>query len=152
MGDVKSCNKEKEIATLQSEVKTLFKKVDDMEDLRRSIHSLDKNYIVQTELLKNIVEHNKRQDKRMDAQEERMEGQQEVIVKINTNLTELSQGQKVLNKKVGKLEDKVNENDNLHKLDTRKIEKDKYTSILMKAVVPGGIAVILVLELIKFFK
>ena len=146
------CTKESEIATLASEMKTLFKKTDDMKDLREYIHNLDKNYTRQTELLNNIVEHNKRQDARMNGQEQRIGEQQEVIVKINTNLTELNEGQKTLNKRVGKLEDTVNENDDLHKVDTRKIEKDKYTSIIMKVAVPGGVVAILILELIKFFK
>lgn len=152
MGDEYKCSKESEIATLKTEVKTLFKRVDDMKGFRESIHSLDKNYAVQTELLKNIVEHNKRQDERMDNQEKRMDEQQEVIVKINTNLTELNEGQKTLNKRVGKLEDKVNENDDLHKVDTRKIDKDKYTAVIMKIAVPSGVAIILLLELIKIFK
>lgn len=152
MGDEYKCVKEGEIAVLKSEVKTLFKRLDDMKDLKDSIHSLDKNYTVQTELLKNIVEHNKRQDERMDGQEQRIREQQEVIVKINTNLTELNEGQKTLNKRVGKLEDKVNENDDLHKVDTRQIEKNKYTAVIMKIAVPSGVAIILLLELINFFK
>jgi len=152
MGDEYKCVKEGEIAVLKSEVKTLFKRLDDMKDLRDSIHSLDKNYTVQTELLKNIVEHNKRQDERMDSQEQRIREQQEVIVKINTNLTELNEGQKTLNKRVGKLENKVNENDDLHKVDTRQIEKNKYTAVIMKIAVPSGVAIILLLELINFFK
>lgn len=69
------------------QIKTLFKRVDEMSDLQDIIHSLDKNLAIQTEMLKNIVKHNEKQDKRMDEQ-------QEVIIKINANLTELNEGQK----------------------------------------------------------
>ena len=65
---------------------------------------------LQTQLLENVVEHNDKQDRRMNEQ-------QKTIVKINENLTELTEGQRVLNKRVGKLEDQVEKGKNKGKVD-----------------------------------
>lgn len=122
------------------QIKTLFKRVDEMSDLQDIIHSLDKNLAIQTEMLKNIVKHNEKQDKRMDEQ-------QEVIIKINANLTELNEGQKALNKRVGKLEDKVNENEQKNNINIIDVIKN----FLLKYALPIGIG-IGIIELIKNFK
>ena len=74
------------------------------------MYNLDKNMALQTQLLENVVAHNDRQDKRMDEQ-------QQVIININENLTELTEGQRVLNKRVGKLEDQVEKSKNKGKVD-----------------------------------
>ncbi len=93
------------------QIKTLFKqdevlgeKVKEADNLKEVMYNLDKNMALQTQLLENVVEHNNRQDKRMDEQQRIMDEQQKTIVKINENLTELTEGQRTLNKRVGKLE------------------------------------------------
>lgn len=143
----------------EEQIKTLFKKdesvenrIEKLENEKDFIYSLDKNMAIQTQVLKEISEHNRRQDVRMDKQDKRLDEQHEVIVSINENLTELTEGQRTLNNRVGKLEDKVDENENIHMVDTRKIEKKKYEDILYKFVVPAGIISIVVLEIIKYFK
>ncbi|HHW68917.1 MAG TPA: hypothetical protein GX747_01070, partial [Tenericutes bacterium] len=69
------------------QIKTLFKqdealeeKVKEADSLNKAIHNLDKNMALQTQLLENVVEHNDKQDRRMNEQ-------QKTIVKINENLT-----------------------------------------------------------------
>lgn len=143
----------------EEQIKTLFKKdesvenrIEKLENEKDFIYSLDKNMAIQTQVLKEISEHNRRQDVRMDKQDKRLDEQHEVIVSINENLTELTEGQRTLNNRVGKLEDKVDENEDVHMIDTRKIEKKKYEDILYKFVVPAGIISIVVLEIIKYFK
>lgn len=110
------------------QIKELIKRVDNMEDIKNFIHKLDKTMAVQTEMLKNMVAHNQKQDKRMDEQ-------QEIIVKINANLTELNQGQKVLNQRVGKLEDKVNKNEQQKQIDIIDLLKN----FVLKYAIPFGI-------------
>lgn len=92
------------------QIKNLSKRVDNMDRLTDSIHSLDKTMAIQTQMLEGIREHNAKQDARADEQ-------QEIIIKINSNLTELNEGQKVLNKRVGKLEERVDETEDKGKID-----------------------------------
>lgn len=127
------------------QIKTLFKRVDDVEDLRNVIHNLDKNMAVQTLILQEIKEHNDKQDKRL-------EEQHQTIVKINENLTELNEGQRNLNKRVGKLEKRVNENDEKNIIDLREINKKKYIDMLYKIVVPTGVGAVLFLEIMRYIK
>lgn len=127
------------------QLKTLFKRVDSMNKLNDTIHNLDKNMVLQTQLMKHVVEHNAKQDQRMDEQ-------QEIITKINSNLTELNEGQKVLNKRVGKLEERVDGNDEKHNIDTRDIEKKRYIEVLSKYVLPIGLFSLLILEVLKIVK
>ena len=143
----------------EEQIKTLFKKdesvenrIEKLENEKDFIYSLDKNMAIQTQVLKEISEHNRRQDVRMDKQDKRLDEQHEVIVSINENLTELTEGQRTLNNRVGKLEDKVDENEDVHMIDTREIEKKKYTDILYKIVLPAGIVSVIVMEIIKLIK
>jgi hypothetical protein len=146
----------------EEQIKTLFKKDENMEKRiekiendRGFMHSLDKNMTLQTQMIKEIREHNLRQDARMDKQDKRLDEQHQVIVSINENLTELTEGQRTLNNRVGKLEDKVEENDTKHTLDLRDINKEKNKNILAKYAAPFsvGLAVgTLILEIIKIFK
>ena len=146
----------------EEQIKTLFKKDENMEKTiekiendRDFLHSLDKNMAIQTEMLKEMKEHNVRQDARMDKQDRRLDEQHQVIVSINENLTELTEGQRTLNNRVGKLEDRVEENDRLHTVDTREIDKEKNKNILAKYAAPFGIGLAvgtLILEFIKIFK
>lgn len=129
----------------EEQIKTLFKRVDSMENMRDLLYSLDKNSALQTQLLESVVEHNKKQDARMDEQ-------QQINVKINENLTELAEGQRTLNKRVGKLEERVDSNEDKHNIDLRDIEKKKYTEIFFKYILPTGGGLIILLELIKVLK
>lgn len=133
-----------QIKTLFKEVDSVKNKLEKIEDEREFMYKLDKNMAIQTEMLKSIVEHNKRQDARMDKQDKRMDEQHEVIVNINTNLTELNEGQKTLNKRVGKLEEKVDENEKKNKIDLRDIIKQFF----IKYALPIGF-VVGIIELIR---
>ena len=139
----------------EEQIKTLFKRVEGVENMRDLLYSLDKNSALQTQLLESVVEHNKKQDARADKQEEMMMEQQEINIKINENLTELAEGQRALNKRVGKLEERVDENENKHSLDLRDIDKEKKIGLLKKygepAVIIGAIGTIL-LKFIEIFK
>ena len=146
----------------EEQIKTLFKKDENMEKRIEKIEndrglmcSLDKNMTLQTQMIKEIREHNLRQDARMDKQDKRLDEQHQVIVSINENLTELTEGQRTLNNRVGKLEDRVEENDLKHKIDLRDIENEKNTSILKQWAAPFGIGMgvaMLILEIIKILQ
>ena len=125
----------------EEQIKTLFKRIDSMDSIKESYYNLDKNMALQTQLLESVVEHNKKQDARMDER-------QEIDIKINENLTELAEGQRNLNKRVGKLEERVDENDCKHLIDLRDIKKKKYTDILFKIVLPTGGALLILEKII----
>ncbi len=136
---------EEQIKTLFKQNESINKRVDDMDDIKTMYYNLDKSMALQTQLLESVVDHNKKQDARMDER-------QEIDIKINENLTELAEGQRNLNKRVGKLEERVDENDCKHLIDLRDIKKKKYTDIIFKYIVPtGGTLLILqgLLELLK---
>ena len=134
------------------QIKTLFKRADDMESMRDLLYSLDKNSALQTQLLESVVEHNNKQDTRADKQDQMMEEQQQINIKINENLTELAEGQRTLNKRVGKLEDRVDENDDKHNVDLRDIEKKKYMDIVFKYMIPASGISIILLKLLEMWK
>ena len=147
------CDKHEErIKTLFKNDENMEKRIEKVENDRDFMHSLDKNMTLQTQTIREIKEQNLRQDVRMDKQDKMMEEQHQTIVKINENLTELTEGQRTLNNRVGKLEDKVEKNEEVHKIDTRLVEKKKYEDILYKFIMPAGIASIIALEIIKIFK
>lgn len=136
-------------------IKTLLKRVDNMEGLRDTLHSLDKNSALQTQLLESVVEHNKKQDVRADKQDQMMVEQQQINMNINENLTELAEGQRTLNKRVGKLEERVDDNEDKHSIDLRDIEKTKNIDMLKKYGIPFGVGIAIgtfLLEVIKIFK
>ena len=131
----------------EEQIKTLFKKVDDMEDVKKFLYGLDKSYALQSQLMANVVEHNQRQDERMDKQ-------QEVIEKINVNLTELTQGQRKTNEelqslgtRIDKVEDKVDTSDDKGKIDVVVAIKN----IVLKFLFPVG-ALYGVIEFVKGLK
>lgn len=136
----------------EEQIKTLFKRVDNMENMRDLLYSLDKNSALQTQLLESVVEHNKKQDARADKQEEMMMEQQKINIKINENLTELAEGQRTLNKRVGKLEERVDENENKHSLDLRDIDKEKNINILKRWGVPFSVGIAIGTFLLKVFE
>lgn len=131
----------------EEQIKTLFKRVDDMEDVKKFLYGLDKSYALQSQLMANVVEHNQKQDERMDKQ-------QEVIEKINVNLTELTQGQRKTNEelqslgtRIDKVEDKVDTSDDKGKIDIVVVAKNFVLKLLLPASAIYGI-----IELIKNWK
>ena len=132
----------------EEQIKTLFKRVEGVESMRDFMYSLDKNMALQTQLMTNVVEHNKQQDVKM-------EEFQSIIVSVNNNLTKLNEGQVELKDRVDNIEDKVEKNENKHLLDIRDIEKEKKIGLLKKygepAVIIGAIGTIL-LKVIEIFK
>ncbi|MGJ0846659.1 hypothetical protein ACR77J_08220 [Tissierella praeacuta] len=139
----------------EEQIKTLFKRVDDMDNMRGLIHSIDKNMAVQTQMLKEMSEHNKRQDKRMDEQHE-------INIKMSDNLSQLAEQYNRLDDKVDSLENgqqklarKVEDNDEKHKIDKRDIEKSEDTKILSwlyKWGTPIGLLGLLVSQVYKIIK
>ncbi|GEM_PF-4694952 len=134
------------------QIKTLFKRVDAIEKRDDIIHNLDKNMALQTQLMKSVVEHNVKQDKRAD-------DHQEIISKININLTELNEGQRTTNEELKSLgtrmdtvETKVDANEEKHNIDTRDIEKKRYIEVLSKYVLSIGLFSLLILEVLKIVK
>lgn len=157
----------------EAEIKTLFKqdeainrRIDNIEtkmtevgSLKDFIHNLDKNMAVQTEMMKHIVEHNTKQDERMDKQDKRMddqdkktEEQHKVMVQISTNLTELNEGYKRLGQEIKEIKDVQDINESKHNIDLRDIEKKKFTDVLIKYGLPitGGLVVLW--EILKIIK
>lgn len=154
-GNLPCAKHEEQIKSLYEKSKDTNKRIDEMGDIRSILHSLDKNYALQSQLMENVVEHNKKQDIRMDEQHE-------INIKVNDNLTRLADQYVALDDKVDtigseteKLAKKVDENENKHKLDIRDIDKDGKTNLLKKygepAVIIGAIGTIL-LKLLEIFK
>ncbi len=134
------CDKhEEQIKTLFKQDEVLEEKVKEADNLKEVMYSLDKNMALQTQLLENVVAHNDRQDARMDEQ-------QKTIVKINENLTELTEGQRVLNKRVGKLENQVEKGKNKGKVDII----DTFVKYIPYLILVG--AGYLILNITKFIK
>ena len=121
------------------QIKTLFKKIEKYENKEAFIYKLDKSMAIQTELLKQIDEHNKTQDERMKEQDKVTKEQHEVIVNINNNLTELNKGQKVLNERVGKLEDKVDNVESKDKISILNTLNLAFTKFILPVGFIGGI-------------
>jgi predicted nuclease with TOPRIM domain len=145
MGENMPCAKhEAEIKTLFEKNKDTNKRIDEMGDIRSILHSLDKNYALQSQLMENVVEHNKKQDIRMDEQHE-------INIKVNDNLTKLAGQYDTLNNKVDtigdeqeKLTKKVEENEEKHKIDWRDLVKN----FIIKVAIPTGV-LYTVVELVK---
>lgn len=139
------CDKhEAEIKTLFEKSKDTNKRIDEMGDIRSILHSLDKNYALQSQLMENVVEHNKKQDIRMDEQHE-------INIKVNENLTKLADQYNTLDNKVDtignaqeKLTKKVEENEEKHKIDWRDVVKN----FVVKVAIPTGV-LYTIIELVK---
>lgn len=136
---------EEQIKTLFKKDESMEKRIDKLENDREFMYSLDKTMVLQTKMLEDIAKHNHKQDIKLDEM-------QQINIKINENLTELAEGQRNLNKRVGKLEARVEKNDEMHKVDIRVPTKKKYEDALYKFIIPGSIGIIFILEIIKIFK
>lgn len=129
----------------EEQIKTLFKRVEGVESMKDFMYSLDKNMALQTQLMANVVEHNKQQDIKM-------EEFQNVIVSVNSNLTKLNEGQVELKDRVDTIEKKVENNENKHLVDMRDIDKEKNINILKKWGVPFSVGIAIGTFLLKFFE
>ena len=144
--ECKQCNVHAE------QIKTLFKRVDEMDTIQQTLHSLDKSYALQSQLLQNIVEHNKKQDERMNRQNEINIKQNETLSNINANLSNLNTRVEKLEQGQADLAKRVDENENKHNIDLRDIEKKKFTDMLIKygLAINGGLVVLW--EILKIIK
>ena len=131
------------------QIKILFQKLEKVEDDRTLMFNLDKNMAIQTQMLQEMISQNEKRDKAYNEQHK-------TIIKINTNLTELNEGQKALNRRVGKLEERVEKNEEKHKVDTRDINQkgmnDILYTILYKIAIPVSFLAFLSEKIIKYFK
>lgn len=134
------------------QIKTLFKRADDVENIKTVMHSLDKNMAVQTQMLSHIIEHNIKQDSRMDNQENRAEKQDAVMVQMSTSLTELNDEVRGVKGDVENIKLVQNNNEIKHNIDLRDIDKEKYIDWLVKYTLPTGGAVIIIWQIIQYVK
>ena len=140
------------LAQHTEQLKTLFKRVDNMENIGNAVHGLDKNMAVQTQMLQSIVEHNAKQDKRMDEQHQ-------INIKVNDNLTILTEKYTKIDDKVNAIDNKTEEltkkvevNEEKNTIDLRDINKKKYMDFIFRYALPTSGGIILLLELIKILK
>lgn len=138
------CTETGRIATLEANNKTLFKKLDDMSDLKKSVSNLDKNFAVNTHLLNSMVEH----DKKQDTINEQMSM---TLDNINTNLHELNTGQKQLNERVATVEERVDKNEALHSVDLRHLKKKHYKEVISRYILPTGGFAALIMWFLEYF-
>ena len=139
---------EEQIKTLFKKDESMEKRVEKTENDRDFLHSLDKNMALQTQLIESI--------------NAKMDEQHEINIKVNENLTKLSEQYNALNVKVDtigndqkKLAKKVEENEDKHSVDLRDVDKERNKGILVKYGAPFGIGIaigMLVLEVIKIIK
>ena len=107
-------------------------------------------------------ERDKKQDERMSEQDKRMDEYQVVIVKVSNSLTELAEGQRILNKSNkdlgGKVEDLSIEIKDVR--DTQEINEKKYMihtgellrDFVLKVLIPLGISGAILIQIVKIWK
>lgn len=183
--DVGACKSDMRL--LEYNVASADKKITIMEDKYEQMNDLNTAISVMSLTLDHIVEHNTRQDKQREADLKRAAEQQELNVqtlaeqqernntsmaqitetlgKMNKNLTQLTQGQEHLNKKMGSLnskvellEDRVEQSERKSMIDLRDLEKEEKMGVLRKYGMPIGVGVgigttlaMIILEIIKAF-
>lgn len=149
------CQKhELEIKNLSERANEITKRVEKLEDDRKFLYNLDKSIALQNQILLEISEHNKNQDIKMGEY-------QEIIIKINANLSELATAQRLANEelqalggRMDSIEDRVIDNENKHKIDIRLSEKKRYEELIDKFIVPVGWGALIagILQLVRTFK
>ncbi len=133
------------------QIKTLFKQVEEFKSLQDIIYNLDKNTAVLAQTMKEITNHNIKQDKRIDEQHK-------TIIKINDNLTQLTESQRMLNEgqnelnsEIKILKKRVDENEDKHSIDLRDIEKRRYTDVFFRYIIPSSSITIVLIKLLEMF-
>lgn len=163
MGENMPCAKhEEQIKTLYEKDKATNKRIDDIDDIKSTLHSLDKSYALQSQLLQQMSERNDRQDKRMDDQDIRMNEYQDVMVKVSANLTELSEGQRILNQsnkdlggKVENLSEEIKDVRNIQEISERKYlinTGELFRDFVLKVAIPLGFGGAILIQIIKIWK
>lgn len=155
MTDQHRCLKESDLGNMRSDVKVLIRDISKgderltrLENRFEDLSNMSTAISVMSVSLEHIVEHNHKQDVMM-------RNQNETLSKINENLNKLNQGQVILDEKVENLERRVNDNEDLNKIDLRELRKESQTGILRKYGLPMGIgatAAAIIMEMIKFLK
>lgn len=153
---------EEQIKTLYEKDKATNKRIDDIDDIKSTLHSLDKSYALQSQLLQQMSERNDRQDKRMDDQDIRMNEYQDVMVKVSANLTELSEGQRILNQsnkdlggKVENLSEEIKDVRNIQEISERKYlinTGELFRDFVLKVAIPLGFGGAILIQIIKIWK
>ena len=131
----------KDCKSFKRRLGTLESKADNLADLNVAINVMSLS-------LEHIVLHNETQDNLVGRQAETLE-------KINENLNHLNQGQNSLERKVESLESRVDDNESLHMIDIREVEKIKQENYLKRYAIPmsfGAAIGALIIELIKVLK
>lgn len=141
MAESYQCIKEGLVNDLKTSIQVLNKdavshgkRLDKIENKMDDLSTISAAISVMSLSLEHIVEHNARQD-------EMMKNQNKTLEFINSNLNRLNQGQENLEAKVGKLEDRVDRNENLNTIDLRTINKEQKENYLKKYA--GPIAIVL---------
>lgn len=153
---------EEQIKTLFENDKAINKRVDEMNEIRKTLYSLDKSYSLQSQLLEQMSERNDKQDKRMDIQDERMNEYQDVMVKVSANLTELAEGQRLLNKsnkdlggKVESLSEEIKDVKEVQETSEGKLTihtGELLRDFILKVIIPMGIGGTVVVQVVKILK
>lgn len=143
---------EEQLKNMAKEITRLETKILKNSSIKDYVDNLDKNLAVQTQMLTYIVEHNQKQDARMDKQEIRMDKQDviaseqhDVIVKINHNLTELNNSQKSLATKIKSIEDTQREAELKETIHTGEL----FRNFILKVALPVGIIGAMIVQVMK---
>ena len=155
MTDQYRCLKESDLGNIKADVRVLVRdatkgdeRLTRLENRFEDLSNMSTAISVMSVSLEHIVEHNHKQDLMM-------RNQNETLSKINENLNKLNQGQIILDEKVENLERRVNDNEDLNKIDLRQLRKEAQTGVLRKYGLPVGIgatAAAIIIEMIKFIK
>jgi uncharacterized coiled-coil protein SlyX len=139
---------EEQVKTLFKRTESMEKKIEKIENDRDFIHNLDKSMALQTQLIQSI--------------NAKMDEQHEINIKVNENLTKLSEQYNALNVKVDKigndqkkLAKKVEENEDKHNIDLRDVDRERNKGILVKYGAPFGVGIaigMLILEIVKVLR
>lgn len=133
---------------LSRDTKSLQRRVDGLEAKASDLAELNTAISVMSLTLEHIVQHNATQDKLVERQAATLD-------KINDNLLSLNKGQDTLELKVDTLESRVDNNESLHTIDIREVEKIKQENYLIKYAIPmsfGAAISAIILEAIKIMK
>ena len=153
---------EEQIKSLLEKHVATNKRVDEMDETKKILHSLDKNYELQSQLLQYMSERNDRQDIRMDAQDTRMGEYQDVMGEVSKNLTEMAEGQRLLNKSNqdlgGKVEDLSEEIKDVR--DVQSVSEKRqlihtgevFRDFILKIAIPMGIGGSILIQIVKILK
>jgi len=100
-------------------IKSLEKR---MEKTENKVDDMVERVPVLSTLMEQVIKTNEKQTETMNAMEY-------TLIKVNENLSNLNTEIKDTNNRVWKLEDQINNNEELFKIDTRKLQKKQYTNI-----------------------